>query len=59
MSQIAACLDGQMRSIEAKCDMLPHTDTTSTADSASTRCSLTLQIAKYVCSALAVLYLDH
>ncbi|KAH3708694.1 hypothetical protein DPMN_068152 [Dreissena polymorpha] len=52
----SACLGGQMRSFTAKCDLPPHTDAASTADSASTRCTLPPRIAKYVCSALTVLY---
>ncbi|KAH3783160.1 hypothetical protein DPMN_161088 [Dreissena polymorpha] len=57
MSRIEACLGGQMRSFAAKFDLLPHTYSASTADVASTRFALPPQIAKYVCSALAVLYL--
>ncbi|KAH3784381.1 hypothetical protein DPMN_162335 [Dreissena polymorpha] len=55
MSRTAACLGGQMRSFAAKCDLPPHTDTASTTDAASTRFALPPRIAKYVCSALAVL----
>ncbi|KAH3890063.1 hypothetical protein DPMN_014132 [Dreissena polymorpha] len=51
----SACLGGQMQSIAAKCDLPPHTDAVLTADSASTCCALPPRIAKYVCSALAVL----
>ncbi|KAH3782665.1 hypothetical protein DPMN_160584 [Dreissena polymorpha] len=51
----SACVGGQMRSFAAKCDLPPHTDVASTADSASTHYALPPQIAKYVCSALAVL----
>ncbi|KAH3880486.1 hypothetical protein DPMN_004400 [Dreissena polymorpha] len=51
----SACLSGKMRSLAAKCDLPPHTDAASTADLASTRCALPPRIAKYVCSALAVL----
>jgi hypothetical protein len=39
----------------AKCDLPPHTDVASTTDAASTRFALPPRIAKYVCSALAVL----
>ncbi|KAH3845612.1 hypothetical protein DPMN_087894 [Dreissena polymorpha] len=53
----SARLGGQMRSFAAKCDLPLHTDAASKADSASTRCALPPLIAKYVCSALAVLYL--
>ncbi|KAH3798005.1 hypothetical protein DPMN_151595 [Dreissena polymorpha] len=55
MSRIAACLDGQMRSFAAKCDLLPHTDAASTTDAALTCFALPPRFAKYVCSALAVL----
>ncbi|KAH3894946.1 hypothetical protein DPMN_019106 [Dreissena polymorpha] len=55
MSWIVACLGGQMRSFVAKCDLPPHTDEASTTDTASTRFALPPRIAKYVCSALAVL----
>ncbi|KAH3897618.1 hypothetical protein DPMN_021810, partial [Dreissena polymorpha] len=41
----AACLDGQMRSIAAKCNVRLHTDAASTADSALTCCALTPWIA--------------
>ncbi|KAH3896487.1 hypothetical protein DPMN_020664 [Dreissena polymorpha] len=41
-----ACLDGQMRSIAAKCNVRLHTDAASTADSALTCCALTPWIAK-------------
>ncbi|KAH3711178.1 hypothetical protein DPMN_070679 [Dreissena polymorpha] len=58
MSRIAACLGRQMRSFAAKCDLPPHTDAASTTDVASTRFALLPGIAKYVCSALAVLYYD-
>ncbi|KAH3883617.1 hypothetical protein DPMN_007577 [Dreissena polymorpha] len=45
----SACLGGQMRSFAAKCDLPPHTDAASMADSASTRCALLPRIAKYRC----------
>ncbi|KAH3742116.1 hypothetical protein DPMN_048851 [Dreissena polymorpha] len=57
MSLIAACLSGQMRSFMAKCNLPPHTDAASTTEAASPRFALLSRIAKYVCSALAVLYL--
>ncbi|KAH3806879.1 hypothetical protein DPMN_135207 [Dreissena polymorpha] len=56
MSRIEACLSGQMRSFAAKFYLPPHTDAASTPDAASTRFALPPRIAKYVCSALAVLY---
>ncbi|KAH3897620.1 hypothetical protein DPMN_021812 [Dreissena polymorpha] len=56
MSRIAACFGGQMPSFAAKCDLPPHTDAASTTDTASTRFALPPRIAKYVCTALAVLY---
>ncbi|KAH3883644.1 hypothetical protein DPMN_007604 [Dreissena polymorpha] len=56
MSWIAACLGGQMRSFAAKCDLPTHTDAASTTDAALTRFALPPRITKYVCSALAVLY---
>ncbi|KAH3693013.1 hypothetical protein DPMN_193350 [Dreissena polymorpha] len=59
MSRIAVCLGGQMRSFAAKCDLPPHTDAASTTDVASTRFGLPPRIAKYICSALAVLYHTH
>ncbi|KAH3770558.1 hypothetical protein DPMN_171845 [Dreissena polymorpha] len=59
MSQIAACLGGQMRSFAAKFDLPPHTDAASTTDAATTRFALPPRIAKYVCSALAVLYVPN
>ncbi|KAH3741426.1 hypothetical protein DPMN_048151 [Dreissena polymorpha] len=52
----SACLGGQMLSFAAKCNLPPHTDAASTADSASNCCALPPRITKYVCSALAVLY---
>ncbi|KAH3871820.1 hypothetical protein DPMN_035035 [Dreissena polymorpha] len=55
----SACLGGQMRSFARKCDLPPHTEAASTADSASTRCALPSWIVKYVCSALAVLYMSN
>ncbi|KAH3878301.1 hypothetical protein DPMN_002189 [Dreissena polymorpha] len=47
MSLIAACLGGQMCSFAAKCDLPPHTNAASTADTAPTRFTLPLRIAKY------------
>ncbi|KAH3855439.1 hypothetical protein DPMN_098006 [Dreissena polymorpha] len=51
----SACRSGKMQSFAVKFNLLPHTDAASTADAASTYFTLPLRIAKYVCSALAVL----